>query len=201
MNRTRSALVLLTVALGACARPAVPAPEGVRYVSRSAWGAKPPTAEMRTHSLRRITIHHTAERQRPERPVEDKLRGLQRFSQSAGTLGNGRPKLPWADVPYHLYVAADGSVAEGRPLRFVGDSNTPYDPTGHLLIVVEGNFEEETLAPAQRRSLDALVLSMARRYRISGDSIAAHKDFTETLCPGRSLYAELPRLRALVGAR
>ncbi len=194
MNRTASAVVL-ALALAACGRAAVPVPQGVRYVPREAWGAQPSAGEMRTHTLRRITIHHTATPQNHDRPVEDKLRALQRFSQSTGTLGNGRPKLPWPDVPYHLYVAADGSVAQGRPLRFVGDSNTPYDPTGHLLVVVEGNFEDEPLTPAQRRTLYTMVPALARRYGIPGDSIAGHKDFAETLCPGRALYAELPLLR------
>lgn len=197
----RRTLLVLALALAACGRSAAPVPQGVRWVPRAAWGAQPSTGEMRTHTLRRITIHHTGEPSHPERTVEDKLRALQRFSQSAGTLGNGRPKLPWPDVPYHLYLATDGSVAEGRPLRFVGDSNTPYDPTGHLLVVVEGNFEEEPLTPAQRRTLYTLIPSLARRYHISADSIAGHKDFAETLCPGRALYAELPLLRDAVRAR
>lgn len=199
MNRiTRPALLVLALALGACARPAGPVPEGVRYVSRAEWGAKPPSLAMKTHVPHRITIHHTAERQAPARSTEAKLQALQRFSQSEGTLGNGRPKRMWADVPYHLYVAVDGSVAEARPIQFVGDSNTPYDPTGHLLIVVEGNFEEEELSPAQRRTMDLLIPSLARRYNVPADKIAAHRDFAETLCPGRSLYAEIPRFREIV---
>jgi hypothetical protein len=194
---TRTFLPAL-VLLAACAAPAVPVPGGVRYIPRAEWGANPPAAEMKTHVPRRITIHHTAEPQNLARSTADKLRGLQRFSQSEGTLGNGRPKRAWADVPYHLYVAADGTVAEGRPIRFVGDSNTPYDPTGHLLVVVEGNFENEQLTAGQRRALDALLPALARRYRVPADSIAAHRDFAETLCPGRSLYAEIPRFKEIV---
>ncbi|HEY0152629.1 MAG TPA: peptidoglycan recognition family protein [Longimicrobium sp.] len=199
MNRiTRAALLALALTSVACARPAAPVPEGIRYVSRAEWGAKPPAMEMKTHVPHRITIHHTAERQAPARSTEAKLQALQRFSQSEGTLGNGRPKRMWADVPYHLYVAVDGSVAEARPIRYVGDSNTPYDPTGHLLVVVEGNFEEEELSPAQRRTMDLLIPSLARRYNVPADKIAAHRDFAETLCPGRSLYAQIPHFRELV---
>ncbi len=191
-----SAAVLLSLA--ACAAPAVPVPDGIRYVPRAEWGAKQPTAAMKTHVPRRITIHHTGEPQNPARSTAEKLQALQRFSQSAGTLGNGRPKRPWPDVPYHLYLATDGSIAEGRPIRFVGDSNTPYDPTGHLLVVVEGNFENDQLTDGQRRALERLLPALARRYRVPADSIATHRDFTETLCPGRSLYAEIPRFREIV---
>jgi len=121
---------------------------------------------MRTHVPVRITIHHTGVAQDPRRSVESKLIGLQTFSQRDDSLASGRKKPAWADVPYHYYVAMDGAVAEGREWRFVGDSNTPYDPTGHLLIVVEGNFERDTLSSAQRKTLDILVPSQARRFRI-----------------------------------
>jgi N-acetyl-anhydromuramyl-L-alanine amidase AmpD len=155
---------------------------------------------MREHRIGRITIHHTASRHAPHRTAADKVRGLQRFSQAESALGDGRIKKPWADVPYHFYVAVDGTVAEARPWRFVGDSNTPYDPTGHLLIGLEGNFEEETVTPAQQRSLERLVAVMARRFHVPPENVAAHKDFAETLCPGKALYALLPRLREVAAA-
>jgi hypothetical protein len=153
---------------------------------------------MKPHTPRRITIHHTATRQAPEQSLVEKMIALQRFSQREDSLAGGRRKPPWADVPYHLYVAVDGEVAEGREWRYVGDSNTPYDPTGHLLIVLEGSFDADTLTAAQRTALDALVVAAARRWRISADRIAGHRDFARTQCPGRNVYAELPRLRALV---
>ncbi len=191
----------LVAALGGCARPALRStvPDGIAFVSRAEWGARDPVLPMRTHRISRLTIHHTAVRQAPARTTAEKLRGLQQFSQREDTLGNGRKKVAWADVPYHLYVASDGSVAEGREWRFVGDSNTPYDPTGHLQLVVEGNFEEEPLTEAQRRTLERLVPALVRRFRIPPETIAGHGDHAETLCPGKALAAELPRLRELAG--
>jgi len=194
----------LVAALGGCAnaRPEPIVPDGIAYVSRAEWGARDPVLPMRAHRIRRLTIHHTAVRQVPTRSTAEKLRGLQQFSQREDTLGNGRPKRAWADVPYHLYVASDGSVAEGRSWRFVGDSNTPYDPTGHLQLVVEGNFEEEPLSDAQRRTLERLVPALVRRFRIPPEGVGMHSDHAETLCPGKALAAEVPRLRELAaGAR
>jgi hypothetical protein len=89
-------------------------------------------------------------------------------------------------------------VGEGRSWQYVGDSNTPYDPTGHLLIVVEGNFEDEQLTDGQRRALETLVPAFARRFRVPGNRLGAHKDYASTRCPGRNLYAELPHLRGLI---
>jgi hypothetical protein len=153
---------------------------------------------MREHRIERITIHHTATRQSMERSLADKLRGLQAFSQRDDSLGDGRKKPAWADIPYHYYIAVDGTVGEARSWRYVGDSNTPYDPTGHLLIVVEGNFEDEQLTDGQMRALESLVTAFARRFGVPGERLGAHKDYASTRCPGRNLYAELPRLRALI---
>jgi hypothetical protein len=98
-----------------------------------------------------------------------------------------------------MYIAVDGEVAEGRGWRYVGDSNTPYDPSGHFLIVLEGSFDSDTLTSGQREALDALVVAGARRWRIPPERIAGHRDYAQTRCPGRNVYSELPRLRALVG--
>jgi len=201
MNRTRSCLpITLAIALAACASrgaPAAAVPD-VAIVNRAEWGARDPVLPMREHRIERITIHHTATRQNVERSLADKLRGLQAFSQRDDSLGDGRKKPAWADIPYHYYIAVDGTVGEARSWRYVGDSNTPYDPTGHLLIVVEGNFEDEQLTEGQMRALESLVTTFARRFNVPGERLGAHKDYASTRCPGRNLYAELPRLRALI---
>jgi hypothetical protein len=197
----RRASLLATLPLVAACRAYSPeplAPAGVRLLARADWAANAAVLPMKPHTPRRITIHHTATRPAPERPLAEKMRALQRFSQREDSLADGRRKPQWADVPYHLYVAVDGEVAEGREWRYVGDSNTPYDPTGHFLIVVEGSFDSDTLTRAQRSALNALVVAAARRWRIPAERIAGHRDFARTRCPGRNVYAELPRLRALV---
>ena len=190
----------MTVLSGGCASRGVASSEiaDVPIVSRSEWGARDPVLPMRAHRIERITIHHTATRQDRARSLAEKLRGLQAFSQRDDSLGDGRKKPAWADVPYHYYIGVDGSVGEARSWRYVGDTNTPYDPTGHLLIVVEGNFEDEQLTEPQMRALESLVTSFARRFRVPGERLGAHKDYASTRCPGKNLYAELPRLRELI---
>jgi hypothetical protein len=156
---------------------------------------------MRPHAPVRLTIHHTGVRQNAQRTLAEKLRALQQFSQRDDSLADGRRKPAWADVPYHYYVAVDGSVGEARDWRYAGDSNTPYDPAGHLLVVVEGNFERDTLSAAQRITIEHLIPTLARRFSIPADSLASHRDYASTSCPGANLYVELPRLRALISAR
>jgi len=167
-------------------------------VPRAAWGAHAPVLPMSEHVPKRLTIHHTATIQNPARTIEQKMAGLQAFSQRDDSLASGKKKPAWADVPYHYYVAVDGAVAEGREWRYAGDTNTGYNPAGHLLVVVEGNFETDTLTSAQRRTLDVLVPALARHFHIAGSMLGGHRDFANTQCPGRNLYAEIPRLRAMI---
>jgi hypothetical protein len=193
-------LSMVAVTTSGCAPRvrSVPALPGPPIVSRSEWGAREPVLPMREHRIERITIHHTATTQDTTRSLMEKLRGLQAFSQRDDSLADGRRKPAWADVPYHFYIAVDGSVGEARSWRYAGDTNTPYDPTGHLLVVVEGNFENEQLTVPQRRALESLVPALAQRFGVSGADLGAHKDYAPTRCPGRNLEAELPKLRALI---
>src|SRR5918999_2928809 len=195
-------LPAVVIALGGCASRARPAPPiiNVSIMSRAGWGARDPVLPMREHRIERLTIHHTATRQDPMRSLASKLQGLQQFSQRDDSLADGRRKPAWADIPYHYYIAVDGSIGEGRSWRYAGDTNTPYDPAGHLLVVVEGNFEDEELTSAQRTALETLVPALARRFAIPGERLGAHRDYAATRCPGRNIMAELPRLRELIDA-
>ncbi len=153
---------------------------------------------MREHVPVRLTIHHTGTQMRFDRSLEAKIKSLQEFSQRDDSLSGGKKKPAWADVPYHYYMSVDGRVAEGREWKYVGDSNTPYDPSGHLLVVIEGSFDKDTLTTAQRQALDILIPALARHFHIPATALASHKDFAETSCPGKNVYSELPRLRALI---
>jgi hypothetical protein len=150
---------------------------------------------MQRHEIRRITIHHTATPQKPERSLEQKLQGLQQFSQNEGKLASGKVKPPWPDIPYHYYIDVHGRVAEARQLEFAGDTNTEYNPAGHALIVLEGNFEQEQPSPEQLASLQAMVQWLADRFRVAPADVQAHDDFARTACPGRNLKALLPGIR------
>lgn len=203
MHILGAAVAIMAVSFAGCSgfRSVLAIPPELEFVSRAEWGARPPVLPMRAHTIGRLTIHHTGTNQSFNRTVAEKLRGLQLFSQRDDSLASGRLKPAWADVPYHFYVAVDGAVGEGRDRRYAGDTNTEYDPAGHLLVVVEGNFQRDTLTTAQRRTLDVLVPTLAHHFGIPADMLASHRDYAQTECPGANLYAELPRYRELIGAR
>ncbi len=70
-----------------------------------------------------------------------------------------------------------------------GDTNTGYDPTGHLLISVNGNYEEQEVTEESYRTLVNFAVKMARKYDLPLEHIKTHRDYTsETVCPGENLY-------------
>ena len=165
-------------------------------VSRAAWGANPPNLSlMKAQKAREIIIHHTGEKQRPQQTLEEKLRKLQRFSQTRGTVGT-LPKPAWGDVPYHFYVDATGRIGEGRDIAYAGDTNTKYETANRIQIVLEGHFDEEQPTAAQLGALDRLVVWLVGKYRVPASKISGHNDHVATTeCPGRHLKSYLPALR------
>lgn len=156
-------------------------------LSREDWKAKKPTTKMKKQIPKFITIHHTATYQKRKIGIENKMRNLQNFSQSSSFLNSGKHKPAWADIPYHFYIDANGKIAEGREIQYVGDTNTQYDLTGHIQLVLEGNFEEEYPSHEQIKSVEQLSLWLILNYGISLANLKGHKDYASTLCPGKNL--------------
>lgn len=164
-------------------------------VSREDWKASAPVMEMPEHKPQFITIHHTGMPQKPNLSTKAKLQALQNFSQNDSPMADGSIKKAWADVPYHFYITTNGEIAEARDINFQGDSNTDYDLEGHVLIVVEGDFNKEKVLPKQWESLKKLVSCISSEYDISRETITGHKDQAETSCPGTDLYQKLFQLK------
>lgn len=200
---SRLALVGVVLVLSSCAsssQPALELPASVPYLTRADWNAKAPTFAMTPQTPLHLTIHHTATRQQPAADPAQTLRALQDFSQRIDTLDTGRVKVAWADVPYHYYIAPNGTVLEARDPAFEGDSNTDYELAGHVQVVLEGNFMEEIPTDAQMRSLLAVSAAIGKRYRIGPEDVGGHGDRAvgQTLCPGDALEARLDEVRAVM---
>jgi hypothetical protein len=149
-------------------------------VPRSGWNAAEPKP-YKEHKPVRITVHHEGTKLLATDDAAKKIKNIQ-------TWGMG-PDRKWADIPYHFLVAPNGTIYEGRNVNTVGETNTEYDPTGHLLICCLGNLEEQELPKEQLASLISLIAYVSRKYNIPYETLAAHKDFSkQTNCPGKNLY-------------
>lgn len=166
----------------------------IAALCRESWAAAEPTGDFTAHIIERLTVHHTARLLRENRDAPAAVRGHQRFHQ----LDRG-----WADIAYHFIIDLEGNVYECRPVDAVGDTGTNYDPTGHFLVCCEGNFNEQDLPEAMRAALVDVLAWAAEQFDVGSDTIAGHRDWAATSCPGDNLYPliESGELAAAVDAR
>ena len=130
----------------------------------------------------KITVHHEGGKLLT---VNDDAKQRLKNIQSWG-MG---PDRKWADVPYHLLIAPDGTVLEGRNPLTVGETNTEYDPTGHLLICFLGNYNQQKLDEKLLKVLTNLLVDQCIKYNIPATEISTHRDHSkQTTCPGEDIY-------------
>jgi len=153
-------------------------------ISVSQWGGTPAIDSLaKKHTITHITLHHQGEPFPKGKDPVQYLRNLQLWS---------RTTKQWIDIPYHYIIDLDGNIYEGRNINYAGDTNTEYDPTGHALIEVVGNFEEVEPNTEQLNAVVRIITMLAQRYHVPVDSIRAHKDYSQkTVCPGKNLYRYL----------
>jgi len=187
----RNLLVLIAVLFLAYCAPQVenvmtvtpePTAPSLEIITRAEWGWVPLTDTIPTHEIKYITIHHGGEDFPEDKDVIKYLIALQSWSRSDKN---------WIDNPYHYMIDLKGNIYEARPIEYPGDTNTDYDVRGHALICVMGNYEHQILSETQFEQLARLTAMLADKYDVSNDLIKSHKDYTETLCPGKDIYRYL----------
>jgi len=152
----------------------------VSIIPRSEWKAVEPRPFAR-HVPVRITVHHEGTKLLPTDDAIRKIKGIQ-------TWGMG-PDRNWADVPYHYFIAPDGKIYQGRDVYTVGETNTEYNPSGHLLICCLGNYEQQEVPAEQLNSLIKMIAWSSLTYKIPVETLATHRDHSkQTTCPGKNLY-------------
>ncbi len=132
------------------------------------------------HRINQITLHHTGSAEPLSEDV-DPVEALQNLFRW------GAEDRNWWDLPYHFLIGLDGTIYEGRDARFAGDTNTTYDPRGHLLISVMGNYTLQEPTDAQIEAISDLMAYGLKKYELGMDDIGTHSHFADTSCPGLHL--------------
>lgn len=153
----------------------------VEVICRDAWGAQEPRSSMTPHVIERLTLHHTAAPLGDNRDAPARARQHQRFHLESG----------FADIAYHFIVDLHGNVLEGRPLEYAGETFTEYDPTGHFLVCCEGDFDDQSPTQPQLLSVARLFAWGCATLAVSPSTLAGHRDYASTSCPGDELYAAI----------
>jgi hypothetical protein len=173
------AALLLALGLSSCAiKPTATEPA---IVAVADWGGTPADpGKARRHTITHITLHHQGEPYKAGTDPRQYLRNLQTWSRN--TKG-------WLDIPYHYIIDLEGHTYAGRDIAYAGDTNTEYDPSGHALIEVVGNFEEVEPNQAQLDAVVDVMAMLAKKYKVPVEHIASHRDHANnTVCPGANLY-------------
>jgi hypothetical protein len=148
------------------------------------------------HRITHITLHHegNAEALKPTDDVPKMLRALQSW---------GASDRNWWDVPYHFLLGYNGEVYEGRDYHFMGETNTTYDPSGHFLISVVGNYNKQEPTQGQLESIADLMAWAVKEFDVPLDNIGGHYQYADTDCPGKNLrkYLEDGTFRRMVTER
>lgn len=93
----------------------------------------------------------------------------------------------WNGIGYHYFISKDGIIYEGRPENAEG-AHTIGKNRSSIGICVEGNLEEEEITTEQVKALEDLAVYICLKYDIK--EIAGHRDFSNTLCPGKNFPLE-----------
>lgn len=150
----------------------------IECICKGAWGARPVEGSFERHQVQRLTVHHSARALRDNRYAPARLRAHQRYHLSLG----------WPDIAYHFLIDRHGNTYKGRPSWARGDTSTDYDPTGHLLVMCEGNFSRQPLGPLQVRGLVLVLAWACNEFDVDPATIRGHRDFASTACPGADLH-------------
>ena len=148
------------------------------------------------HTITNVTLHHTGDSKpltRADDPAQ-RLRNLQSW---------GARDRNWWDVPYHFLLDLDGRVFEGRDWHMQGETNTTYDPGGHFLISMIGNYDVQEPSTEQLNAIADLMAWALKTNNLPIDRIGGHYHYAETGCPGKYLrrYLEDGTLRRMVQQR
>lgn len=174
--------------------------------------------------VRFLLIHHSAT---PNFESPDSIAGRIQsfFNYHTGTKG-------WPDVAYNFFVDPFGGIWEGRqgslgaPIKgdatggsqgfallscFIGDftevSPTPeaMDAMARLLAWLAASYQIDLSEGAQAHFISRGSTNWPAGVEVSTDTIAGHRDMSQTGCPGEALYPLVrsqiaPQARAIVAA-
>jgi hypothetical protein len=148
------------------------------------------------HKITHVTLHHEGDAQplRIDDNIPKKLQALQSW---------GASDRNWWDVPYHYLLDLQGNIYEGRDYHYMGETNTTYDPDGHFLISVMGNYNKQEPTQAQLNSIADLMAWALKEFDLPLSSIGGHYQYADTDCPGKNLrkYLEDGTFKRMVAER
>ncbi|XP_052387886.1 peptidoglycan-recognition protein SC2-like [Carassius gibelio] len=160
----------------------------VAVVCRRAWNAVEPRdrTEMKSPA-QTVIIHHTALRfcAQPRESVSQLAHIQHMHVQERG----------FDDIGYNFLISGDGTVYEGRGWGIVGAHAKEHN-LNSVGIAFMGNFNNEMPSSSSLSALLRLLHIGVLHGHVRPDFVlVGHRDVAKTECPGKNVYALLPKLR------
>jgi hypothetical protein len=161
------------------------------YVSRAAWGAKPPLSRptvLLASRVDTIVYHYTAsnaDEQADHANCAGRVRGIQRYHMSPGWSGT---EDGGNDIAYSFLTCKHGYIFEGRGVENM--SAATFGHNSHTLAVCflgDDTVGRDDVTVKGREALVAITRYIRQR-RLSVRQYAGHRDLVRTTCPGNELY-------------
>jgi len=157
-------------------------------IPRAQWGAMPAHydhMDKNRGGYRRITVHHSAEREPPALngsvgQSAAAVRSIQKAHMDGKETGYG-------DIGYHFVIDPYGRVFEGRELTWQGAHSAGANNVQNIGICLIGNFDEEKPTKAALDKLRQLIDNLRSKYKIARSQVLTHQELKKTECPGRNL--------------
>ncbi len=165
-----------------------PAGGPMEIVARAEWGARPASGmALASYPMTRLWLHHS-DTVPTDDPAAD-MRLLQQIGVSRG----------FADVSYTFALHPDGTILEGRDLRYVG-AHTAGNNSTSLAFVLIGNYDRTPPTAAQVASARWLRDHLVDEGYLTPGTYptGGHQDApgNATGCPGAAAEARLDLFRA-----
>jgi hypothetical protein len=155
----------------------------VKFVSRAAWGARPPEYRTGFTPSFGTTIHYEGPRMGsfPHASCAAKVRGIQAFHMDA---------RGWSDGAYTAIVCPHGYVFEMRWIgaRTGANGTNQGNDTAYAVCALIGQGDP---MPAVMVEAIAELTAFLRDKGRAGSRVNGHRDWKPTACPGDPLYAEV----------
>ncbi|XP_043926936.1 peptidoglycan recognition protein 1-like [Protopterus annectens] len=178
---SRINISLKSAAVGATIANPVYLKDCPHVITRSEWGALPPTRKANLATpVTNVIIHHSAGLSCiTKSSCTELVENIQKYHMET----NG-----WCDIGYSFLVGEDGNIYEGRGWNTVGAHTRGYNTTGYGICFL-GTFTDRTPNSAAQNAATSLIRHATIRGYLHPDYVVkGHRDLGDTVCPGTELY-------------
>lgn len=193
-KRAKDGIAKIDKRLGA---PAKGSDYDVPVIARKEWGsmpAHPENMDKNSGGWKRITVHHSADRDPP--PLDGTVAASAAAVRSIQKAHVEGKDTHYGDIGYHFVIDPYGKVFQGRELKYQGAHASGDNNVQNIGVCLIGNFDNERPTEAALAALRKMLDELRSDYKIARSSVYTHKDLKSTDCPGRYLAPWVAKYRA-----